>query len=201
MLTYVVEELTRIPIFPLNILPLPGEHIPLHIFEMRYRELLLDAEEKEIDFGILYAHDTNKSRIGSLVQLESVIKKYDTGESDIVVKCIDTFILSKFYPRLSGKLYPGGEVFFLNAMDEVGVSAPLKEEFEEYMELRRIKLEQKQYNIHDVANELDLDTHDRLKYLKLLTVDKRNSFVKERLQFRRFVLEQELSQKDTFYLN
>ena len=196
-----MEELSKIPVFPLNILPIPGELIPLHIFEMRYRELLVDAEEREVDFGILYADQSNHSKIGSLVQLESVIKKYDTGESDIVVRCIDTFILSKFHSRYPGKLYPGGEVFFLNAMDDSEVTDAVKVQFEEYMELRRIKLEDKEYNIHDVANELDLDTSDRLKYLKLLTSDKRNKFVKERLQLRQFILEQELSQKDTFYLN
>ncbi|MEM9859586.1 MAG: LON peptidase substrate-binding domain-containing protein [Bacteroidota bacterium] len=196
-----MDELSRIPIFPLNILPLPGELIPLHIFEMRYRELLIDAEEKEVDFGILYAAQSNKGRIGSLVQLESVIKKYDTGESDIVVRCVDTFILSKFYSRLSGKLYPGGEVFFLNAMDDIDVSHSLKTNFEEYMAMRRIKMENKHYNIHDIANELDLDTTDRLKYLKLLTADKRNKFVRERLQLRKFILEQEVNQKHTFYLN
>lgn len=196
-----MEELSRIPIFPLNILPLPGEIIPLHIFEMRYRELLIDAEEKEVDFGILFAHEKNKSRIGSLVSLESVIKRYDTGESDIVVKCVDTFILSKFYPQLGGKRYPGGEVFFLNAMDDIEVSDSLRPQFEKYMKLRSIKLEDKAYNIHDIANELDLDTTDRLKYLRLLTPDKRNHFVMERLQFRKFILEQELNLKDTFYLN
>ncbi|MEM7106916.1 MAG: LON peptidase substrate-binding domain-containing protein [Bacteroidota bacterium] len=196
-----MEDLSRIPLFPLNILPLPGELIPLHIFEMRYRELVADAEEKEVDFGILYANQTNGSRIGSLVQLESIIKKYDTGESDIVVRCVDTFILSKFYSKLPGKLYAGGEVFFLNAMEDTGVSEDLKFDFEEYMGMRRIKMDEKDYTIHDIANELDLDISDRLKYLKLLTSDKRNKFVRERLQLRRFILEQEVSQKNTFYLN
>ena len=168
---------------------------------MRYRDLLIDAVEKEVDFGILYAGDPNSRGIGSLVQLESVIKKYDTGESDIVVRCVDTFILSRFYPELAGKRYPGGEVFFLNAMDDIDVNSPLKEAFEEYMELRRISLEDKDYHIHDVANELDLDINDRIKYLKLLTSDKRNHFIHERLNLRKHILNQELSQKDTFYLN
>ena len=86
-------------------------------------------------------------------------------------------------------------------MEDVDVSETLKSDFEEYMAMRRIKMDDKNYNIHDIANELDLDISDRVKYLKLLTSDKRNKFIKERLQLRRFILEQELSQKDTFYLN
>ncbi|HCR53616.1 MAG TPA: hypothetical protein DIW27_04310 [Cytophagales bacterium] len=42
----------RIPIFPLAIFPLPGEMVPLHIFEPRYRQLLEDAEKRDIAFGI-----------------------------------------------------------------------------------------------------------------------------------------------------
>ncbi len=196
-----MKELKTIPVFPLNILPLPGELVPLHIFEQRYRELLTDVEQKDIEFGIFYAHPSNVGRLGALVRLESVIKRYETGESDIVVKGIDTFILSKYHDTLADKLYPGGEVFFLNSMDDVEVSGELRKEFEEYMKMRNIKLDNTDYIIHDVANELDLSTVDRMKYLKLLTRDKRQHFVKERLQFRRKVLEREFISKDTFHLN
>ncbi len=196
-----MDVLKKIPVFPLNILPIPGELIPLHIFEPRYQQLLKDIEEKDIDFGILFAHPRNEKRIGSLVRLESVLKKYETGESDIVVKCIDTFILSRFFNQMSPKLYPGGEVFFLNAMDDIKVSSSLVIQFEEYMKQRNIKLNDNEYNIHDIANELDLDLTDRVKYLKLLTSNKRQEFIRGRLMFRKHVLDCELKSKNNFYLN
>ncbi|TRX55986.1 hypothetical protein FNH22_17645 [Fulvivirga sp. M361] len=196
-----MDELKRIPVFPLNILPLPGELVPLHIFEPRYRELLKDVEVNDIEFGILFAHPSNEKRLGSLVKLESILKRYETGESDIVVKCVDTFILSKFYNQLSPKLYPGGAVFFLNAMDESSVSADLSAKFEEYMVLRNSKIDDCEYNIHDIANELDLDLTDRVKYLRLLTSDKRQQFINERLDFRKHVLDWEVRSKDNYYLN
>ncbi|MEY4930630.1 MAG: hypothetical protein RI909_1354, partial [Bacteroidota bacterium] len=77
-----MSEFTSIPMFPLSIFPLPGEMVPLHIFEPRYRQLLEDAEKKDITFGIYYNHTTNSEKLGSLVKLESVIKRYKTGESD-----------------------------------------------------------------------------------------------------------------------
>ncbi|MCG8384052.1 MAG: hypothetical protein MJA30_00795 [Cytophagales bacterium] len=196
-----MDALKKIPVFPLNILPIPGELIPLHIFEPRYQQLLKDIEEKDIDFGILFAHPMNEKRIGSLVRLESILKKYETGESDIVVKCIDTFILSRFFNQMSPKLYPGGEVFQLNAMADVKVSSSLVNQFEEYMKLRNIKLNEHDYNIHDIANELDLDLQDRVQYLKLLTAARRQQFIKGRLKFRKHVLNCELKSKDNFYLN
>ena len=102
----------RIPIFPLAILPLPGELVPLHIFEPRYQQLLDDAETRDISFGIYYRDDANNKQIGALVKLESVIKRYPNGQADIIVKGLDLFEMQVFFQTYKDKLYPGGEVVF-----------------------------------------------------------------------------------------
>src|SRR6478752_4953794 len=107
-----MSEFVRIPMFPLTIFPLPGEMVPLHIFEPRYKQLLLDAEERDISFGIYFNHVQNVDKLGSLVKLESVIKRYDGGEADIIVKCQDLFRMETLYRSYKEKLYPGGEVEF-----------------------------------------------------------------------------------------
>src|SRR5271169_6481037 len=99
-----MADFIRIPMFPLSIFPLPGEMVPLHIFEPRYKQLLFDAEAKDISFGIFFNHVSNLKRIGSLVKLESVIKRYPAGESDIIVKCSDLFSMNKLYRTFSDKL-------------------------------------------------------------------------------------------------
>lgn len=191
----------KIPVFPLSILPLPNELVPLHIFEYRYQQLLLDLEKGDVNFGIYYAHGANLHSLGSLVKLESIIKRYDTGESDIVVKCIDTFLLKKFYDQMKPKIYPGGKVQLLGVTKNSTVSPKFKKEFDHYMDLKKIDTTNESYDIHDVANELDLDIYERLKYLQLLTQTKRENFLDQRLKFRKFVLEQEQNNKDNFYLN
>lgn len=191
----------EIPIFPLSILPLPNELIPLHIFEPRYQELLSDLEKDDINFGIYYAHGANIHSLGSLVRLESIIKRYDTGESDIVVKCIDVFMLQQFLDQMQPKTYPGGTVHLLEVGKNSAVSADFKLEFDEYMDLKKIDTQLEKYDIHDVANELELDIYERLKYLQLLTQTKREKFLQQRLRFRKFILEQEQNNKDNFFLN
>src|SRR5689334_2957035 len=104
--------ITMIPMFPLSILPLPGEMVPLHIFEPRYKQLLQDAESDDISFGIFLNHTVNIEKIGSCMKLETVVKRYPTGEADIIVKCHDIFILEKLYRNFKSKMYPGGEVTF-----------------------------------------------------------------------------------------
>ncbi len=81
-----MARITTIPMFPLSLLPLPGELVPLHIFEPRYKQLLEDAENADIHFGIYFNNTINEEKIGSLMKLESVIKRYPRGESDIIVK-------------------------------------------------------------------------------------------------------------------
>ncbi|MGD9562744.1 MAG: LON peptidase substrate-binding domain-containing protein [Pyrinomonadaceae bacterium] len=47
-----VESLRHIPIFPLPLVLLPGELLPLHIFEPRYRQMLADVSAERNVFGV-----------------------------------------------------------------------------------------------------------------------------------------------------
>ncbi|MTI22607.1 hypothetical protein E1176_16365 [Fulvivirga sp. RKSG066] len=193
-------EQVELPIFPLAILPILNERIPLHIFEPRYRQLLQDVESAQMQFGIYYSHGLNKDRMGAIVELEAVVKRYQTGESDIMVKCVDTFLLTKFYNKFSPKLYPGGIIAPLKAYEESSVSEEFRDQFRAFMALKDYqgKID---FDIHDVAVELNLDIGDRLRYLKLLDIHKREAFLSERLRYRKFILEQELKVRDNFFLN
>jgi len=191
----------EIPIFPLNILPIPNEHVPLHIFEPRYRQLLEDLEAENMSLGIFFSHDLNRDSLCGHVELEAVLKRYPTGESDIVVKCTDTLMMSKFYKEWTPKLYPGGIVSPLNACDNVNISEEFKEKFNDYLKLKKSSEDIDSYDIHDIALELNLDITDRLKYLKLLDIKKRETFLSERLRYKTFMLEQESKVHNNFFLN
>ncbi|NJM26691.1 MAG: hypothetical protein HC859_15660 [Bacteroidia bacterium] len=186
--------------FPLNLLPLPGELVPLHIFEPRYQELLRDAEASDISFGIYLSNDINEAQVGSLMKLESVIKRYPGGESDIIAKCIGAFTLHNLHKMFKGKLYPGGEVTHWNIeMDQFPRQA-LYELFLQYQSLRNIHQTFTQFTIHQIANELSFDLNDRYKYL-LLEPGRVERFLMNRLKFQIHVLEQETKSKDVFHLN
>lgn len=193
-------EMFELPIFPLSVLPIPNERIPLHIFEPRYKQLLEDVEKDKLKFGIYYSHGLNKDRLGGIVELEAITRHYEKGESDIIVKCVDTFILTRFYNKMLPKLYPGGLVVPLHATNKSKVTGRFESEFNEYLTLQGIN-NLSHFDIHDVANELSLDIGDRLKYLQLLDIRKREVFLRERLRYRKFILEQELKVKGNFFLN
>lgn len=186
--------------FPLPIFPLPGELVPLHIFEKRYRQLLEDAAERDFSFGIYFNHVSNVQKLGSLVQLESVIKRYPDGESDIIVKCTDLFTMTKMHRTYLDKLYPGGGVHFWNTDLHLQVSPRLKTQYEDYLTLININHAQNKISAYDVANELNLDLNERLKFV-LSDQEKRELFLLHQLKYQKQLLQHVEKAKDVFHLN
>jgi hypothetical protein len=195
-----MSTLISIPMFPLAIFPLPGEMVPLHIFEPRYRQLLEDAETKDITFGIYYNHTSNTEKLGSLVKLESVIKRYKTGESDIIVKCVDLFTLSKLHKNYKGKLYPGGDVTCWNVDSTHPMRVTLKDYFDQYHTWLKITHSDNVVSLYDVANELSLGFDERLKFVKLPT-DRQESYLINQIKYQIQLMRQAESAKDIFHLN
>ena len=189
-----------IPMFPLTIFPLPGEMVPLHIFEPRYRQLLVDAEERDISFGIYFNHTLNTEKFGSLVKLESVMKRYPGGESDIIVKCQDLFSMKTLFRTFKDKLYPGGDVEFWQVDLQDPVSTKLRHEFEAFMSQLKINKLPSPCSIFHIANELALDFEDRLKFASV-EGDKKEIFLSSRLKFQAYLLSQAEKSKDVFHLN
>jgi uncharacterized protein len=195
-----MSDVVHIPMFPLSILPLPGELVPLHIFEPRYRQLLQDAEVNDISFGIYFDDETNEQKIGSLMKLETVIKRYPGGEADIIVKCQDIFKMNLLARTYKSKMYPGGDVRFWNVEQNTFPGSELYDLFLTYLKQRNISQHLTIFNVYQIANELSLDISERYKFLTM-PEDKREAFILSRVRFQMHVLQQEERSKDNYYLN
>lgn len=195
-----MADFLQIPMFPLTLLPLPGELVPLHIFEPRYRQLLSDAEMLDISFGIYCNHECNVMKVGALMKLESVIKRYQSGESDIVVRCIDLFSMDKLYRTYKNKLYPGGDVQLWKTDINRVPGVELYELFMIYQTKRNINQHPAAYSIYQVAQELNFDLYDRYKFL-VSPEQRKESFLISHLKFQIHILRQEEKSKDVFHLN
>ena len=189
-----------IPIFPLALLPLPGELVPLHIFEPRYQQLLQDTEAKDIAFGIYLNHECNHKKLGSLMKLESVIKRYPEGESDIIVRCIDLFSMESFYEVHKDRLYPCGEVTTLQTDTHLMPGVELYELFIDFQQKRNINRHSTPFTLYQLAGELNLDLPERYRLMTLLA-EKREAFLLRRLRFQLHIMLQEEKSKHVFHLN
>lgn len=99
-----------LPLFPLGIVAFPGQDLPLHIFEARYRELLGECRDEGITFGMPPYVNGRLMELGTELKLVSILKTYSGGEMDVVVRGLRVFRLEKLLPEIPDKLYPGGEV-------------------------------------------------------------------------------------------
>jgi Lon protease-like protein len=74
----------RIPLFPLNVVLLPGAILPLHIFERRYRQMVRQCIDEKCEFGVLLAQPKGIVRVGCTAEITEVVKRYNDGRMDIV---------------------------------------------------------------------------------------------------------------------
>ena len=85
--------MSELGLFPLGIVLLPSEQIPLHIFEDRYQELIGECLAEEREFGLIYADDDGLREIGTLAAVTEVLDRFDDGRLNIVVEGRDRFRL------------------------------------------------------------------------------------------------------------
>jgi Lon protease-like protein len=74
----------RIPLFPLNVVLLPGAILPLHIFEPRYRQMVRHCIDEKCEFGVLLALPKGIVRVGCTAEVTEVVKRYNDGRMDII---------------------------------------------------------------------------------------------------------------------
>jgi Lon protease-like protein len=115
------ERVSRgFPLFPLGIVALPSESVPLHIFEDRYRRmidrcLLADPGSSEREFGIVWLSDAELKSVGFACEVENVLERMDDGRLNILARGTRPFRLVERQDELP---YPAGVVEFLSEHDE-----------------------------------------------------------------------------------
>ena len=117
----------RIPLFPLDIVLFPGQAVPLHIFEPRYREMTQHCIDTQSPFGIVYLHKEKLAQTGCSAMIVKILKQYDDGRSDILTAGQSAFRLLRTHRE---KAYLEGDVEYLEedfAAVDAAVSARLEE--------------------------------------------------------------------------
>jgi Lon protease-like protein len=99
--------MSELGLFPLGIVLLPTEQIPLHIFEDRYQELIGECLAEEREFGLVYAHDDGLSEIGTRAAVTEVLDRFEDGRMNVVVEGRERFRLLEL---TEGRSYQTGLV-------------------------------------------------------------------------------------------
>jgi Lon protease-like protein len=117
-----MEERVRrgFPLFPLGIVALPTESVPLHIFEDRYRRMIehcLEGEKGSLEraFGIVWLSEEELKPIGCACEVDEVLERLEDGRLNILARGTRPFLLLE---RQEDLPYPAGVVEFLDESEE-----------------------------------------------------------------------------------
>lgn len=75
-----------LPLFPLDVVLLPGTPLPLHIFEPRYKEMIGECLANNAPFGVVRALEEGMADVGCTAEIVSVTKEYSDGRMDLVAE-------------------------------------------------------------------------------------------------------------------
>ena len=75
-----------LPLFPLDVVLLPGTPLPLHIFEPRYKEMIAECLADTAPFGVIRVLDEGIAEIGCTAEIVTVTKQYSDGRMDLVAE-------------------------------------------------------------------------------------------------------------------
>jgi Lon protease-like protein len=95
------------PLFPLGLVLLPHELVPLHIFEERYKTMISECLDGEGEFGIIWLSDDGLKEVGCSARISRVLERFDDGRLNILVEGTDPFRLLR---RIEDLPYPAGDV-------------------------------------------------------------------------------------------
>jgi Lon protease-like protein len=141
------------PLFPLGIVALPSEMVPLHIFEERYQTMIGTCLETEGEFGIVWLSDDGLRPIGCACEITEVLERMEDGRMNILTRGTRPF---RIVARQEHLPFPAGEVEFLEDKPEEPDADALHEAQATYAGL----VEQATDNRPDDAELLTMGAYD-----------------------------------------
>ncbi len=103
------------PLFPLELVALPAELLPLHIFEERYKAMVEHCLEEESEFGIVWMSDDGLRPVGCACEIAEVLERLDDGRINLVARGTRAFRIES---RQDDLPYPAATVEFLEDRPE-----------------------------------------------------------------------------------
>ena len=106
---------TDFPLFPLQLVVLPSEVVPLHIFEERFKTMIGECLANDSEFGVVWLADDGLHEIGCACHIERVLETHEDGRMNILTRGTRVF---RVVERQSHLPYPAGVIEFLADADE-----------------------------------------------------------------------------------
>jgi len=166
------DSIARFPLFPLGLVLLPEEVVPLHIFEERYKLMIGECLEQGTQFGILWLSDDGLRDVGCSANVTELLEQMDDGRMNVLIQGATPFRLVR---RIEDLPYPAGDVELLDEEEEAepdGVAeAAARERYADLVERvtdsRPEERELEDLDAYGMAATLDFELAAKQKLLEL----------------------------------
>jgi hypothetical protein len=171
----------KIPLFPLKMVPFPGEEINLHIFEPRYKDLINDILNQEKRFGIP-PYVNKQIDFGTLMEIVKIVNVYEDARMDIITRGIKVFKILDYKNPSSGKKYAEGFVEYLgnDATEDPLMKSIFIEKIEEFFtlinELGKVHIREEVQSF-DIIHKLGLTLEMEYEILKMEREVERQEYI------------------------
>lgn len=98
------------PLFPLQLVVLPAEIAPLHIFEERFKTMIEECLANGSEFGVVWMADDGLHDIGCACRIDRVLERFDDGRINLLARGTRPL---RIIERRRDLAYPAGVVEFL----------------------------------------------------------------------------------------
>jgi Lon protease-like protein len=173
----------RFPLFPLGLVLLPQELVPLHIFEERYKLMIGECLENDTEFGIVWLSDDGLRDVGCSARIVRVVERFEDGRMNIVVEGDQPFRLLR---KLDDLPYPAGDVQVLEDFDQTVTAEVAERARARYAELVEAATDERpepdalaELDAYGMAATVEHEPEAKQALLELRTEDDRLRMVEE----------------------
>ena len=176
-----------IPIFPLGIVVYPGEHLNLHIFEPRYKQLINECHAGKKPFGIPTVIENHLQDYGTMVTITEITTVHDNGEMDIKTEGNSVFRILEVIKEIPDKLYSGAIVNYPpnHEHGSTDVMRKVVNSIRELYKLLKVKKDFKkkdeELNSYDIAHHIGLSLKEEYELLGLMHERQRQEYLRRHL--------------------
>jgi Lon protease-like protein len=145
-----------LPLFPLQVVLLPGAELPLHIFEDRYKEMIGEVIREHVEFGVILANEKGIVNTGCTALIDKVLREYPDGRMDILARGRRRFEIMMLNDERS---FLRGSVEFFDDEEESPVAPEARQRaIDGYMEVSKeaVDLDQPQLSFRLAQPVVDL---------------------------------------------
>jgi uncharacterized protein len=176
-----------IPIFPLSIVVYPHEHLNLHIFEPKYKQLINDCIVQKKPFGVPVVINDEMNELGTLLEILEISQTYENGEMDIKTKGLQVFRILEVVNEIPEKKYSGAIVTYPRnnergnrvMMDKVIAAA---RQLHKMLDVKKpLGVNEEELSSYDIAHTVGMTIGEEYELLSFMNELHRQEYLKRHL--------------------